>query len=118
YFPSLFFPSSKTSSDYFNNLFLLLHRHLIITRQAQTSFKDIHTNIQATAVNVSVGSSSTIAITNQKRIHAINRLHMHRLPDRTTFCIDVGDSFQNLSRTALSMFSNIEGFLLPSDLLA
>ena len=114
------FPQSslKTSPNNFNDLILLFLCHLVIARQTQTSFKDIHTHIRAASVNICIGSGSAAAVTNDKRVHTVDRLHMHRLPDRTAFRVDACNCFQNLGRATFAMFSDKESISLPSYLPA
>ena len=51
-------------------------------------------------------------------MHSVHRLHMHRLPYRSSLCIYVRNRFQNFSRTGLASFFDVQSLAVISDLLA
>lgn len=106
----------KTLFNNFNNLILLLSSHLVITRQAQTSLKNVHAHMLITTFDIGIGFGSAIAFSCDKRIHSEDRLFVHRLPDWTTFCIVLRQGFQNLCRAALARFADTT-VLLPGSRL-
>ncbi len=62
-----------------NNPILLLFRHLVITRQAESSSENIGPNIHSRAFYISICTSSTVSLNCDKRVGPIYRLHMHGL---------------------------------------
>ena len=75
--------------NYLNNHILLLLCHLIITRQTQPSLKNIRPDIGGTvSTYIRITPTSPIPISGHKPMHPINRLHMHRLPNRPSFRIE------------------------------
>lgn len=110
----------KAVSNNPNHNLLFLHRHFIVTGEAQPAMEEIRPNIQrfsvfakCAAADIGIGLRPSVAFPCNKGIPAVNRLHMHGFPDRPSFRIVSGKNFQNLSRTALSMLSDIQGFLFP-----
>ena len=66
----------------------LLHAHLVITWQAKSSFKDVCANIcQTGGLYIGIASCSSVTFYSNKRIISIDWLHMHRLPDWSSFSI-------------------------------
>lgn len=68
--------------------------------------------------NISICLSSTITFSSDKSICSIDWLHVHRLPNRTSFCIVFCQSLKNLSWTTLSVLRNVKCLTLSSYLLA
>ena len=84
----LFFKLFKTCSYNFNNSVLLLCSHLIITWQANASLKDISSYIFNTTLDIGICFCSSRTGYCHKLIHSVHWLHMHRFPNRSSFCID------------------------------
>ena len=78
----------KASPNHVDDSFLLLRRHLIITRQAHASLEDICTDILYPTRDIRVGPAAEGAFSSDGFVHAVHRLHVHRLPDRTAFGVD------------------------------
>lgn len=80
-----------------NNPILLLFRHLVIGRQAQSSPENIGPNIHSRAFYVSICAASAVPLDCDKRVRAVYRLHMHGLPHYTCYAcyIDNPSLFQN-----------------------
>ncbi len=71
-----------------NNLYyslLLLFRHLIITRQAAASCKDIRADIYGAAGDIGVASGSAVTLHRYERVHAVDGLHVHGLPSSASW---------------------------------
>lgn len=81
--------SQKAPVNDLNNPVLLLRCHLVIGRQAEPSPENISSYIDSRALYVSICTASTISLDRDERIRPVDRLHMHGLPDRTTFCIEL-----------------------------
>ena len=88
----------------------------MVAGQTQASLENIHSHIQASALDVSVGSGPATAVTDDKRIHPINGLHVHRLPNGTALGIDGRNCLQNFSGAGFPVFRNKERLPLPSHL--
>ena len=92
----------KTPVNDINNPILLLLRHFVVARQAETAAEDVGTDVDAFSRNVGVAACATVAQGRDERVGTIDRLHVHRFPDRTTFRIEGGKRIENLLRAALS----------------
>ena len=71
-----------------NNPVLLLFRHLVIARQAEPTPENIGPYIDSRALYISICAASTVSLDCDEGVRPVYRLHMHGLPDRTTFCIE------------------------------
>lgn len=61
----------------FHDPFLLLGRHLVIARQAYTTFKNIRAHVLHAAGDVGVGAGSALPCRRDEAVHPVHRLHMH-----------------------------------------
>ena len=77
----------KAPMNNLNNPILLLFRHLIIGRQAQSSPENIRSNILESAGNISICAAPAVSGSSNKRVRPIYRLHVHGLPNRYQECI-------------------------------
>ena len=80
---------AKTPVNDVDNYVLLLFRHLVIARQAESTTEIISSNIDPRALYVRICATSSVSFRRHKRVHPVDRLHMHGLPDRTTFNIEL-----------------------------
>ena len=62
-----------------NNPFLLLFRHLVITRQTEPTTENISSNIDSRAFYISICAASAVPFDRDERVCSIYRLHMHGL---------------------------------------
>lgn len=69
--------SPKTSAYNLNHHILLLRRHFVVRRQAQAAIEEVHTHVHAAAGDVGIAPGTTIALGGHKRVHPVDRLHMH-----------------------------------------
>ncbi len=102
-----------------DNYVLLLFCHLIVAWQAKASVKDICTYIDDSGffyVRVAAGSAGSVSC--DERMHTIDRLHMHGLPDRASLCVEVLQGFKNLGRAGFAGFADVERIFFASNLLA
>jgi len=60
-----------------NNPILLLHRHLVIARQAEPSPEDVRADVDAGTGEVGIGFASAVTFHRDEGIGAIDGLHMH-----------------------------------------
>ena len=81
-----------------NNLILFLTRHLIIRWEAEPPTKDVSADVDAGTGDVGVGAAAAVAFGGDEGVGAVDRLHMHRLPDRSALCIDRRDGIKDLLR--------------------
>lgn len=84
--------SRKATSDDFNDAVLFLRRDLVVTRKAQAAGKDVRANIGAFAADAVAGLGFPIAVANHKRVHTVDRLHMHGFPDWSMLGGDAGQT--------------------------
>ena len=82
-----------------NNPILLLFRHLVIARQAESSSENIGSYVDSRALYVSICTPSAVPLNRNERIRPVNGLHMHGLPNRTPFGVISRQCFQNFCRT-------------------
>ena len=94
--------SIKTTANDLNNDILLFPCHLIVTWQATAPVKDIRTDIFNAAGDVGVGLGTPRTFAGDEFMHTVHWLHMHWLPDGTTFSIDSGDCLKNFRWAGLS----------------
>ena len=66
--------------NYIDNNILLLHRHLVVTRQTQSSSEYISTNINSCSGYIGVALPTTVPLCRYERIRPVDRLHTHGLP--------------------------------------
>ena len=83
---------------YFYHSVLLFCRHLIFTRQAQSSVEYIHSDIFYVAFDIGICPGSSVPIFGDEQIKPVYGLHMHRLPYGSAFCVDRCDGFKNFCR--------------------
>ena len=91
---------NKTVLDDFNDLILLFRSHLVVGRQAKSSAENIHADIQSLSlVDVGVALASAVSVSRNESVIPIDRLGMHRFPDRSSFGVMCRQRFQDLGRT-------------------
>ena len=81
-----------------NNPVLLLFRHLVIARQTEPTPESIGSYVDSTAFYVSIGAASAISLDCDEGVCPVYRLHMHGLPNRTSFCTESRDGLQDFMR--------------------
>ena len=108
----------KTSVYHFNDHILLCRSHFIIAGQTKPPLKKIHSHIHTNAGPVCIRPCPAVAIPGYKGIHPVNRLHMHRLPERTPLGIDAVHRIQHFHRAAFAAFLYINAFCFSHHLPA
>ncbi len=73
--------------DDLNNPVLLLRCHPVIAGQAEASAEEIRADANAGALDIGIGFTPAVALSGDEGIGAIYRLHMHWLPDDSTFLL-------------------------------
>ena len=101
--------------DYLNHSVLLLGRHLVVAGQAKASSEDIRTDVDTGSCNVGVALSPAIAFHRDESIGAIDRLHVHGLPDGTAFGVEGGEGGEDFAGAGLPRFMLPELILFPAD---
>ena len=107
--------SPKTPMNDVDNYVLLLFCHLVIARQTEPSPENIGSYIDSRAFYVSICTSSTVALNRDEGVGPVYRLHMHGLPDRSSFRLEGGDGIQDFLRAALSGYALVEVILLSAN---
>ena len=98
-----------------NNPILLFRRHLIIARQAQSSSENIRADIHACTGYIRIALSASVSLYRNKRMIAINRLHVHWLPNRTALRIYSLDGIKYLLRATFAANGLIQVIMVSSD---
>ena len=94
---------------------LLFRGHFVVGWEAEASAEDVGAYVLSGAGDVSVGTAAAVALGGYEGVGAVDRLHMHRLPDGAAFGIESGQGVQDLMGAALTGLGFIEIFLLAAD---
>lgn len=100
------------------NPFLLLRSHLVIARQTEPTTENISPYVDSRALYISICAASTVAFDCDKRVRPVYRLHMHGLPDRSAFCVELSQRLKDLGRAGLPVLREEKSVLFPSHLAA
>ena len=93
----------KAISNYLNNSILLFGSHLVVRWQAQAARKNIGADIVCRAtIDIGVRLAAAVAVGCHKRVHSVDWLHMHRLPDWAAFGIEFCQSFKDFRRAGFA----------------
>lgn len=104
--------------DGLNDGILLFGGHLVVAREAESTGKDIGTNILDSSGDVGVGTGTAVTLRGDECVAHVNGLHVHRFPNRSAFCIHRKNFFQNFRGAALALFMNVQGIRFATHLLA
>jgi hypothetical protein len=77
--------SQKAPMNDLNNPVLLLFCHLVITGKTQPAPENIGSNVDSRAFNIGICMASAVSLDRDERIRPVYQLHMHALPNWTTF---------------------------------
>ena len=80
----------------FDHPVLIFRCHLVVARQAKASSEDIRADVDSGSSDVGVALSSSVAFDCDESVAAVDRLHVHGLPDGTAFgieCREGGEDF-------------------------
>ena len=88
-----------------DNYILLLFRHLVVAGKAQPAPENISPYIDSSALYVSICAASAVTLDCNKRIRPIYRLHMHGLPNPSTYQAKVSKTLQSFNQAEHTIFS-------------
>ena len=88
-----------------NNPILLLFRHLVITRQAESSSENIGSYVDSRALYVGICAASAVTLNRDERVRPVYRLHMHGLPNPSTYQAKVSKTLQSFNQAEHTIFS-------------
>lgn len=78
----------EAPANYLDDGLLLIGRHFIIARQTNAALKNISAAVYyAIFLNVGIAECAAASRSCYKRVQAVDRLHVHWLPDGTTLGI-------------------------------
>ena len=97
---------------------MLVGGHFVVGGEAEAAGEDIRADVLYAVHDVGVRAGAAVAVARDERIHAEERLHVHRLPDGAALRVGGGKFLQNLRRTGLALFMDIACVAVGTDLLA
>ena len=74
--------------DDINHNILLFRGHFVVAGEAQASSEDVRAHVDAGSGDVGVALSAAVAFHRDEGVGAVDRLHVHGLPDGTAFGIE------------------------------
>ncbi len=98
-----------------NNPVLLGSRHLVVGGEAEASAEEIRAYVDALSLDVGIGFAPAVALDGDEGVGAIDGLHMHWLPDRSSFRLEGGDGIKDFLGGAFAGYALVEVILLPAD---
>ena len=88
-----------------NNPFLLLFRHLVIAGKAQPSPENVGSYVHSRAFYIGICAASSVSLNRDKRVRPVYRLHMHGLPNPSTYQAKVSKTLQSFNQAEHTIFS-------------
>ena len=95
----------KAPMNDLNNPILLLRRHLVIAWQTELAPENIGSNIDSRAFYIGICAASAVAFDCDKRVGPVYRLHMHGLPNPSTYQAKVSKTLQSFTQAEHTIFS-------------
>ena len=108
----------ETVSDDADDFRLLIGGHLVVGGEAEAAGEDVGADVLRAARDVGVRAGAAVAVARHEGVHAEERLHVHRLPDRAALRVGGGQFFENLRGTGPALFMDIACIGIGSYLLA
>ena len=93
---------SETITDNFYYDFLLFRCDLVIAGQAESSVEQIRADVRSSAFYISIGSGSAVSFCRYERIHPVNGLQVHGLPEGSALRVIFGQCLQDFCRAGFS----------------
>jgi hypothetical protein len=88
-----------------DNYVLLLRRHLVIARQAESAPENISSYIDSGAFYIGICAASAVTLDCDERVRPVYRLHMHGLPNPSTYQAKVSKTLQSFNQAEHTIFS-------------
>ena len=88
-----------------DNYILLLFRHLVIAGKTKPSTENIGSYVHSRALYISICAASAIPLNRDKRVRPLYRLHMHGLPNPSTYQAKVSKTLLSFNQAEHTIFS-------------
>ena len=108
----------KTFAYNANDFRLLVSSHLVVGREAEAAGEDVGADVLHAARDVGVRAGAAVAVARDERVHAEERLHVHRLPDGAALRVGGRELFQNLRRAGLAGLVDVACVAVGTNLFA